>query len=210
MGKQRKLILHVQWNDSRKRSLRERGLHFVVLPWGMTEVLEVYHPLPLDGKSPPPGKGEERKNWTDEGHLVIKGGRCSRTQCTGLHNSQASAANPSSSLKGVMETSGLMSFFADSLWQAKEHILTRTVTASGSVLMQKLEQLLQGQRLHLLNLQESSLQGQDVGCRREQPCRRCITHPCIWSHRFINKLRVYMISKQLRTLSFHGRQCPKC
>ena len=88
-------------------------------------------------------------------------------------------------------------------------MLARTVSASGSALMQKHEQLVQGQRLHLLNLQESSLQDQNMGCRREQLCRRCMTHPCVWSHHFINTLHVYVISKELRTLSFHGRQCPK-
>lgn len=43
---------------------------------------------------------------------------------------------------------------ADSLRQAIEHVLARTVFASHSVLMQKLEQLGQRQRLHWLNVQE--------------------------------------------------------
>lgn len=52
VGKWCELIPYVQWNDLHSKT-QEGWLRFVTLPWGMAEVLEAYHPLPLDGKSPP-------------------------------------------------------------------------------------------------------------------------------------------------------------
>lgn len=85
--------------------------------------------------------------------LSVKGGGCSRT----TYWSPLLPGNCSKSLLLLKRSYGNICFnisCADSPRQAKEHVLARTVSASRSVLMQKLEQLGQRQILHLLNVQE--------------------------------------------------------
>lgn len=179
----------------------------------MEEVLAAYHPLPLDGKSPPPnsrasasadfcvqgsrareGTFGPEEHWAGRtslppslsGFILLwleryvqekrrRGEELNRIRPFGCKRGSMlkNTAYWSPSLPGKCSKSLLILkrhyrnicfniLCADSLWQAKEHVLTRTVSASGSALAQKLEQLVRGQRL---NLQESSLQGQDTGWR---------------------------------------------